>query len=200
VWDAHYLMRWADSYRMTRLPNGEVVVGSGRAVIFADMIKTMGEDAPKAIAFSAAGSVLVILLAFGLRRGAWGVFLPWLLGISGLLAWLQVTHTQLNFLNFVSIPITIGIGAEYAHNMMQRYRAERPDRVYHVTVETGGAVILCSLTTSIGYLALTLSLNQGIRTFGMASAVGELTCVLGAVLLLPAARFILAARSRRSTP
>ena len=195
VWDARYLMRWADSYRRTRLPNGEVIQGSGSAVIYADMIKTIAEDTPKAIWFSALGSILVILAAFRLGRQAWGVFIPWLLGIGGLFAYLYFSKTMLNFLNFVAIPITIGIGAEYAHNMMQRHRIEGPGRIYHVTVETGGAVILCSLTTTIGYLALTLSINQGIRSFGRAAAVGEIACVIAAVLVLPAALFWMAKRS-----
>ncbi len=196
VWDARYLMRWADSYRYTTLPNGEVIKGSGSAVIFADMIKTIGEDAPKAILFSALGSIIVILVAFRFHRHAWGVFLPWLLGVCGLLAYLYFADIRLNFLNFVTVPITIGIGAEYAHNLMQRYRIEGPSRIYHVTVETGGAVVLCSLTTTIGYLALTLSINHGIRSFGLSAAVGEITCVLAAVLVLPAALFWLANRKK----
>ena len=31
-----------------------------------------------------------------------------------------------------------------------------------VIVETGGAVVLCSMTTTLGYLSLTLSMNQAI--------------------------------------
>ena len=198
VWDAHYLMRWADSYRYTELPNGEVIKGSGNAVIFADMIKTVGEDAPKAIMLSAAGSILIILAAFRFRRQAWGVFLPWLGGIAGLLAFLYFADIKLNFLNFVTLPITIGIGAEYAHNLMQRYRIEGPDRLYRVVVETGGAVVLCSLTTTLGYLALTLSINRGIVSFGLSAAVGEIACVLAAVLVLPAALFWMANRKRKT--
>ncbi|HNS99542.1 MAG TPA: MMPL family transporter [Polyangiaceae bacterium] len=198
VWDAHYLMRWADSYRSTPLPTGEVIKGSGSAVIFADMIKTVGEDAPKAITVSAAGSILVILLAFRFRRQAWGVFLPWLGGVAGLLAFLYFANIKLNFLSFVTIPITIGIGAEYAHNLMQRYRIEGPERVYRVVVETGGAVILCALTTTLGYLALTLSINRGIVSFGLAAAVGEVICTLAAVLVLPAFLFWFADRQKKS--
>lgn len=197
VWDAHYLMRWADSYRYTTLPTGEVIKGSGSAVIFADMIKTVGEDAPKAIVVSAAGSILVILLAFRFKRQAWGVFLPWLGGIAGLLAFLYFADIKLNFLNFVTIPITIGIGAEYAHNLMQRYRIEGPDQVYKVVVETGGAVILCAMTTTLGYLALTLSINRGIVSFGLSAAVGEISCILAAVLFLPAFLFWMADRKKK---
>ena len=189
VWDAHYLMTWADSYRRTRLSTGEVILGSGSAVIYADMIQTIADDTPKAIAISALGAVFVILVAFRFRREALAVFVPWLLGIGGLFTYLYFSDTKLTFLNFMAIPITIGIGAEYAHNMMQRYRIEAADRVYHVTLETGGAVILCSLTTTLGYSALTLSVNRGIRSFGLSAAVGEIACVLAAVLVLPAALF-----------
>jgi hypothetical protein len=186
VWDAKYLMRWADSFRYTELPTGEVIKGSGRAVIFADMIKTIGEDIPKAIAMSALGSILVILFAFRGHRHAWGVFLPWLMGLSMLLAFLHWRGIKLNFLNFVAIPITIGIGAEYAHNLMQRYRAEGGQRLERVITETGGAIVLCALTTVIGYVALMWSINKGIASFGLAAAVGEVVCLLAAVLVLPA--------------
>lgn len=186
VWDAHYLMRFADSFRYTKLPNGEVIKGSGRSVIFADMILSVIEDAPKAIAVSAFGSILVILVAFRGHRLSWAVFLPWLVGVASLCAFLFLKKIHLNFLNFVALPITIGIGAEYAHNLVQRYRVEGGARIAHVVRETGGAVITCSLTTTIGYLALMLSINHGIVSFGLAAAAGEVTCVLAAVLFLPA--------------
>jgi hypothetical protein len=186
VWDARYLMRWADSFRYVKLPTGEVIKGSGQSVIYADMIRTIGEDAPKAIIACSLGTILVIIIAFRGKPQALGVFIPWLVGVSGLIAYLQLKAIHLNFLNFIAIPITIGIGAEYAHNLMQRYRTEGDGNLQRVIVETGGAVVLCSLTTTIGYLALLWSINRGIVSLGRAAAVGEITCVLAAVLFLPA--------------
>ncbi len=194
VWDAKYLMHWANSFRHVQLPNGEVVRGSGRAVIFADMIYTIGQDAPRAIFVSALGTILVILIAFRGRRLALGVFVPWLVGIASLVAFLYLKDIKLNFLNFVALPITIGIGAEYAHNMMQRYRFEGAGKLRHVVLATGGALTLCSLTTSIGYFALMFSINKGIHSFGLTAAVGELTCIAATVLWLPA---LLATLQRR---
>jgi predicted RND superfamily exporter protein len=194
TWDAKYLMRWADSFRHVQLPNGEVIHGSGRAVIFADMIHAVGEDAPRAIFASALGTVLIILLAFRGSKLALGVFVPWLVGIAALIAYMQLKQIHLNFLNFVAIPITIGIGAEYAHNVMQRYRFEGPGKLRHVVRATGGALLLCSLTTSIGYFALLFSINKGIHSFGLSAAVGELTCIAATVLWLPA---LLATLERR---
>jgi len=185
VWNAKYLMRWADSFRYVNLPTGETIKGSGRAVIFADMIRAVGEDAPKAVLVSAVGTILIILFAFRGRPLAIGVFLPWLFGLSAMVAFLYWQDIRLNFLNFVAIPITIGIGAEYAHNMMQRFRFEGAQKLKHVIMETGGAVTLCSMTTTIGYIALLMSINRGIRSFGLSAAVGEITCLCAAVLWLP---------------
>lgn len=186
VWDAQYLMRWADSFRHVTLPNGEVIKGSGRAVIFADMIATIGEDAPRAIVVSALGTILVILIAFRGNKLALGVFIPWVLGCAMLVAFLYLRDIRLNFLNFVVLPITIGIGAEYAHNMMQRYRSEGRGNLRRVVLATGGALTLCSLTTSLGYFALMFSINKGIHSFGLTAAMGELTCLAATVLWLPA--------------
>jgi hypothetical protein len=70
--------------------------------------------------------------------------------------------------------------------MATRRQHEPESRVERIVVETGGAVVLCSLTTTLGYLALILSLNRAVRSFGLVAAVGEVTTLLVAVLGLPA--------------
>ena len=78
---------------------------------------------------------------------------------------------------------------------MQRYRFEGAAKLKHVITETGGAVTLCSMTTTIGYVALLMSINRGIRSFGLSAAVGEVTCLCAAVLWLPSLLVWLARRS-----
>lgn len=185
VWDAHYLIRWADSFRKTTLPTGEEIKGSGRAVIYADMIQAIVEDAPKPVFVAVIGVIIVILIAFRGSPKALGVFIPWLFGVCMLVAYLYLKNIKLNFLNFIVLPITFGIGADYSHNLMQRYLEEKGQNLERVFVETGGALVLCSLTTSIGYVALMFSINKGIASFGVAAAIGELTCLLSSVLILP---------------
>jgi len=180
VWDAHYLMEWADSFRSTTLPDGSVVKGSGSSVIFADMIVAVLEDVPKAIVASVLGTLAVILFAFRARRASWAVIGVLLLGLCWMMA------VKINFLNFVALPVSIGVGADYAVNVMERYRIEGRGSAAFVIIETGGAVVLCSLTTVLGYFALTSSVNKAIISFGIASAAGELACLTAAVVVLPA--------------
>ena len=82
--------------------------------------------------------------------------------------------------------------------MMQRYRFEGPGKLRHTVRATGGALMLCSLTTSIGYFVLLFSINKGIHSFGLCAAVGELTCIAATVLWLPALLAYLEARRRKN--
>ena len=52
--------------------------------------------------------------------------------------------------------------------------------------ETGSAVALCSLTTIIGYSSLLLSRNRALRSFGLFADIGEITCLVAALVALPA--------------
>jgi len=186
VYDARYLMHWADSFREVKLPNGEVIHGSGDPVIFSDMLIAIGEEAPKAIALSFVGTLVVVFVSLRGRRSGLIALGSLLIGLTWLVALLYLKDIKLNFLNFVALPISIGVGADYALNMTGRREHEPQTEVRKIVIETGGAVILCSLTTVLGYLALMLSINRAVRSFGLVAAVGELTTLVTAVLGLPA--------------
>ena len=51
---------------------------------------------------------------------------------------------------------------------------------------TGGAVLLCSYTTIVGYASLLFSQNKGIHTFGLSAMLGEFTCITAALVVAPA--------------
>ena len=45
---------------------------------------------------------------------------------------------------------------------------------------------LCSLTTIIGYSSLLLAKNQALFLFGAVAVIGEVSCLVAALLALPA--------------
>jgi uncharacterized protein len=99
-----------------------------------------------------------------------------------------VTGQRVNALNFVAFPITFGIGAEYAMNILQRLRETNGAVDTGLAIQrTGRAVALCSLTTVIGYGSLLLAQNQALFSFGVLAVLGEITCLTAAVIALPAA-------------
>jgi predicted RND superfamily exporter protein len=186
VEDTHYLLRWADAYREATLPDGSVIVGSGRAVIYADMWQAVIDAVPPAVCFSFLATLAVVLVAFRGKPQAFIVVGALLVGISWLGGLFALLHIRVNFLNFIALPITFGIGVDYAVNIVQRYTLEGPGGAVTAVRETGGAVILCSMTTTLGYLALVSSMNLAVRSLGLAAVLGEMSCLLAAVLVLPA--------------
>jgi uncharacterized protein len=195
--DLHYLIRFADSFRRTPLPSGKVLFGSGRAVIFADILGSIVRVVPRSIGLSLAMTLLAVMITF--RRGSHSasVFGALLVGLAGVATFMYFAKVRINLLNFAALPVTFGIGVDYAVNVMQRYHADGSRDILHALRTTGGAVVLCSLTTMLGYFALVGSHNQGIRSLGEVAVVGEISCLAAAVLVLPAGWYLLDRRRKR---
>src|SRR5690606_9310748 len=121
-----------------------------------------------------------------------GSLLAGVLLMLGAMAW---GGQRLNFSNFIALPITFGIAADYSINMLRRYQAERGGELASALSGTGGAVTLCSATTIIGFGSLIMAQNQALFSFGLLAILGELTCLGTAVITLPA---LLALRERRA--
>ncbi len=185
--DLHYLLRYANAFREVHLPSGAVVRGSGRAVVFADILAATASDIPIAIAASLAMTIACVAIALRRSVAALWVLGALFVGVAGVGLFLSLDHVRINFLNFAALPITFGIGVDYAVNVMQRHREDQGGDVARTLRTSGGAVVLCSLTTTLGYFALLRSHNQAIRSFGAIAVVGEISCLLAAVLVLPAA-------------
>ena len=199
--DLKYLLRYSNSFRETRLASGKIVRGSGRAVIFSDILQAVVRDIRKAVLLSLGLTLLAVAVTF--RSGgryAVSVVFALLVGVAGEVVFLYADDVKLNFLNFAALPITFGIGVDYAVNVVQRYRADGARDILGALRTTGGAVVLCSLTTTLGYLALLGSANRAIRSLGLIAVVGEVCCLLAAVTVLPALWLLVERRRRRETP
>jgi predicted exporter len=165
----------------------EVLIG-GAAFVFVDILDAMERDGPRATGVAALGALVVILVLLGPNRfGATTLFCG-LFGTLSLLAFAWVFGLKVNVLDFVALPITIGIGIDYAVNIVSRERAESVDdaTAAHGLAATATAVAVCSYTTIVGYGSLLISQNRGIRSFGLCAMLGEISCLSCALLVAPA--------------
>jgi predicted RND superfamily exporter protein len=182
-WNGHDLLRMAPAVTVDAL--GKHWVAAAPASIFAGMLESIIADGPKVTLWALVGVITLVLLTFGLRGAppvliALGIGCVWLGGVVGTIG------LKLNFMNFVALPITLGIGTEYAANIWARMRVDGVARVRNVIAETGSAVALCSLTTIIGYSSLLISRNRALRSFGLLADLGEICCLAAALVALPA--------------
>ena len=200
TWDGRYLVRWADALRTLRMSDGSRPPLAGRAPVFADMISAVYEDMPKAIGAAFFATVVLVLLSFRRRRDSLLSIMALLMGIVWMAGTMAALGMKLNFLNFVAFPITFGNGVDYSINVMRRFRLEEQagnkQPILSAVRLSGGAVVLCSLTTIVGYTSLYVSANQAMNSFGLAMAISEVTCLMAAVLTMPAVMILLSRRSR----
>jgi uncharacterized protein len=204
AWDGQYLIEWSDAARSVRLSDGERPPVVGQPAIFSDLLDAIFDDGPRAVGVALAATALLLFFTFRHASERLLTLGALLLGILWMAALMAVAGIKLNFLNFVAFPITFGNGVDYGVNVMRRYVQENevvgdPSRaVTEAVQETGGAVILCSLTTIIGYISLYTSSNKALNSFGAAMAISEITCVVAGVLVVPAA--LAWAHRRRRNP
>jgi predicted RND superfamily exporter protein len=159
---------------------------AGGPALSSDIIASMEHDGPLASGLAFAGVALTVLLLF--RRGIATPFVigSLIVGVLWLLALSIFAGIKINFVNFIAFPITFGIGVDYAVNVMGRYLRDGGRSVAAAVRGTGGAVALCSFTTIVGYSSLLVAKNVGLFLFGVLAVLGEITCLVTAVIVLPA--------------
>ncbi len=182
--DVGHRLRFAAEVRAVEVPPGALV--AGESLVVADIVETMEEDAPKMILFALLGSMLAVLLTVGSGRHGRVTLACGLAGVVVMIAACAVAGLDAHCLDLVALPITIGIGIDYAVNLAARDRQHGALGQAHLVRTTGGTVLLCSFTTSVGYGTLLLSANGGIRAFGLAALLGEIACILMALVVAPA--------------
>src|SRR5205823_10968250 len=164
VWNGRDVFKFEKELRSIPLPRSDIPLASP-LLLFADMLRAIGSDGPRSTLLSLAGVVALVIISFGSARrgrfsdslnviGALVIGVIWFLGLAGALS------MRLNMLNFIALPITFGIGVDYATNIFQRRRLDAQKSIAECLRTTGGAVALCSLTTIIGYSSLLVARNQ----------------------------------------
>jgi hypothetical protein len=184
LWDGHELMAFGGVLQTLRLDDGTTIASSGPPMIFGAMLRAILRDGPRAslLALGAVG-LLVAFVMRPLRRAALAIG-TMLLGVAWMIGGAGLAGVRITFLNFVALPITFGIGVEYAVNVAARLR--RGVDPAAVVRATGSAVALCSWTTIVGYGSLLAAQSQALRGFGALAILGEVACLAAAVVALPA--------------
>jgi predicted RND superfamily exporter protein len=187
VWNGRDLLRIASVLQEIHLDNGKVIETSGSAVVFGSMIRSVLHDGPIATAASLVAVLIIIIFTIRPAAAALMALATLALGVLLMTGGAGLARVHVTFLNFIALPITFGIGAEYALNVVTRYREER--NVSRAVITTGAAVALCSWTTIVGYGSLLAASNQALNGFGLMAIIGEVVCLSAAIVALPAALF-----------
>ena len=183
MWDGKELLRIAGVLQSLPLADGSTLNSSGQPMVLGAMLRSILRDGPLATGLSLAGLLVLVLLVVRPTKSALQVVASVVLGVVWMIGTAGLLGVRVTFLNFIAIPITLGIGAEYALNMVARLDKEK--QVSTAVATTGAAVVLCSWTTIVGYGSLLAAHSQALRGFGAMAILGEIFCLSTAVVVLP---------------
>lgn len=128
--------------------------------------------------------VLVLLLAFGLRSVSRVLLAlsPVLFGGIWLMGLMKLLGLDYNQVNFLALPMILGVGIENGVNFVNALEGKRWDRA----VETQAMGMSLSAGTSVlGFAALAFVSHRGLASFGVLLSLGTVTCLVAALTALP---------------
>jgi predicted RND superfamily exporter protein len=130
--------------------------------------------------------VLVLLVALDLRHPAWCALalLPTVLGVAAMLGAMRLFGIPFNPLNVMALPVILGTAEDNGVHMVHRFLQEEGD-LFRTLAGTGRAVLLCALTTVVGFVSLAFTSHRGLASFALTLTFGITFALIAALFILP---------------
>ena len=145
----------------------------------------------RASAFSLVLVLMLLILDFADVRKALFALAPVLVGMGWMVGIYGIFGIRINVATIVVMPLILGIGIDAGVHMMHRWEINSRAhggraRVDEMIAGTGGAVVLSSLTTIVGFAGLLLGKHLGMVQLGLTMVIGIACTLVSSVVVLPA--------------
>ena len=162
---------------------------TGITVVSHDAEFVIRRDLPLMLSIGTAAVLVYLLVHFRSIKGTILVLLPTAFSIVCLMAVMRLTGMKLNMVNLVAAPLLIGINIDYGIFLVSLARAARArgqggDELMRDIGTSCHAVVVCALTTVLGFGSLVFMAIPAVRSLGVAVSVGVLASLLATVMFL----------------
>lgn len=149
-----------------------------------------GQFLSLALAILVVGTLIMILF----RSVTAGLIsaVPLALSITVLFGLMGIFRIELNVATAMLSSIMIGVGVDYTIHFLWRYRQERKNgliaqkAVKTTLITTGRGIVFNAFSVIVGFIALLISSFMPVRFFGFLVIVSIFSCLIGALILIPA--------------
>lgn len=130
--------------------------------------------------------LLVLLVVIDLRHPVWCALalLPTVLGLAAMLGAMRLFGIPFNPLNVMALPVILGTAEDNGVHMVHRFLQEKGD-LFRTLAGTGRAVLLCALTTLVGFATLAFTTHRGLASFALTLTFGITFALLASLFVLP---------------
>ena len=175
-----------------KVPDSPFEVVGGFAPLFAELVDAVVTGQILSLLLSLV--IIGMLVALLFRSLVAGVLSMIPLGLAmgllfGLMGYLGI---ELNMVTAMLSSIMIGVGIDYTIHFLWRYREERRagkepvESVFITLTTTGRGIVFNALSVVVGFAVMLISTFLPVRFFGFLVVVSIGTCLVGALVVLPA--------------
>ncbi len=158
---------------------------AGEYLAMASLYRLISKDG---VNISAAALAMVFLFSWldmrSIRRSLSAVLIL-LMGMSCAGAGLYFSNVKISLVNFVGIPIVMGIGIDVIIHLLHRISDEGPGRIRFALRTTGFAAFVSAATTILSFSSLLFATNRGLHSMGKMIVVGLSVVTLIAFIAVP---------------
>lgn len=146
----------------------------------AELRDVLRADLRQALWLAGAASLIVLMFLLRSVTGALLAMLPAVCGLLVTLGALAATGVPLTPVNFIALPLLLGIGIDDGVHLVARARAGEG-----LSGPTGVAIWRTSVTTMLAFGTLCFAASPGLAELGLLVLLGVGTCLLTTLLTLP---------------
>ena len=185
---------WEEDFRKLHMTQLETITDKSTGVILAaDQMTEMVEvDGIRAAIAALIAIFFLLLLDFRNLKLALVTIIPLLFSYVSLFGIMALCGIKFDVVNFIAIPLLIGIGIDDAVHFNHRYLLEGSGSMEKVVAKTGAAVLMTTVTTIIAFASFIPSIMRAMRSTGIVLSVAMALAFLFSILLHPAVLIIIA--------
>jgi hypothetical protein len=185
IWQRPYQKEFVETLRHTLDPqdtNHPIITGA--PVQLLEYTSLLKDSYLTAAWYSLAAISLIVLIHFRSFLAVILALLPVGIGTLWLIGLMGAFGLPFNPANIMTLPLVIGIGVTNGIHILNRFAEERTPGI--LSRSTGKAVLVSGLTAIAGFGSLILARHRGIHSLGVIMAVGIATCMVAALMFVPA--------------
>ena len=166
---------------------------TGEPALQAEELGVLRRQAAAAGVASFATVALILALALRSGRLIAAVLVTLLVGLAWTAGFAALAVGHLNLISVAFAVLFIGLGVDFGIHYALRYQELRAGGLAHAAslagsaASVGSALLLCALTTAVGFFAFVPTGYRGVAELGIISGAGMLLSLVASLTVLPAA-------------
>jgi hopanoid biosynthesis associated RND transporter like protein HpnN len=179
---------------------------TGKPVINYEDLRSVRKDITTASLISFVLVGVILYLGLGSFRLVFAGLATLLTGLAWTIAFAILLVGRLNMISVTFVVLFIGLGIDYSIQISLRYKEllflGRPHKkaIAEAVSATGNTLLLCAVSTAIGFYAFVPTAYVGASELGLISGTGMLFIFLASITILPALMILMPEKKNRLLP